>query len=105
MAWEGDVILIVSAIHGALADTAAMTELRERMQPLLLKYGAERVSSARVLTSGPDDPHEVHIMRFSTQAYDAMLADPDYVALDNLRAVAMDGIRTYVAEEYVTFVD
>ncbi len=99
-------ILIVSASYGESAANPAMVEYRERMQPLLLKYGAERVSSARVIHTQPDDPRELHVTRFPSKAgFEAMMADPDYLAMEDLRKAAMTHIRIYIAEEYVTFID
>ena len=99
-------ILIVSKSYSASANGPEMTAYRERMQPLLLKYGAERISSARVLRTQPDDPLEIHVTRFADKAeFDAMRADPDYLALEDLRQAAMKDVRTYIAEEYVTFLD
>jgi uncharacterized protein (DUF1330 family) len=103
---EGDVILVVSLSGEVSASGPEMAEYRARMQPLLLKYGAERVSSARVLESPGDDPREIHLTRFPDKAtFDALRADPDYLALEDLRQVAMAHVRTYVADEYVTFLD
>jgi len=100
------VILIVSAAYRDTDEGPAIAEYRERMQPLLLKYGAERVASARVMRTQPDDPVEFHITRFADKAeFDAMRADPDYLALEDLRREVTKDIRNYFAEEYVTFVD
>jgi len=99
-------ILVVSLSGGASAARPEMAEYRERMQPLLLKYGAERVSAARILESPGDDFREVRLMQFPDKAtFDALRADPDYLALEDLRRAAMVDIRTYIAEEFVTFLD
>jgi len=99
-------ILIVSLSSGASANSPEMTAYRAHMQPLLLKYGAERLSSARVLPPQPDAPLEIHVTRFPDKAeFDAMRADPDYLALEDLRQAATQHMHTYIAEEYVTFLD
>lgn len=99
-------ILIVSMSGGTSANGPEMTAYRESMQPLLLKYGAERISSARVLSPQPDTPLEIHVTRFPDKAeFDAMRADPDYLALNDLRQAAAKHMHTYIAEEYVTFLD
>lgn len=99
-------IQIVSLSYKGAANSSEMTEYRERVRPLLVKYGAERVSSARVLHAEPDDPIEIHVTRFAdNEGYAAMLTDPDYLALEDLRNTAMKHVRNYVTEEYVVFLD
>lgn len=102
-------ILIVSISYNTSETSPEMNEYRERVRPLLIKYGGERVSSARIIGSQPDDPGkpaELHVTRFADKdAFAAMRADPDYLALEDLRKVAMKDVQIHMAEEYVTFLD
>ncbi len=104
-------ILVVSMSIGTPADEAVTAQYNAGIQPLLLKYGAERVSSARVLAEHAAESHElrpdeIHIMRFRNRVmFDAMRADPAYLALEPLRETALKHVRSYIAEEFVTFLD
>lgn len=59
---------------GAVASLAAY---EDRVLRLAGEHGCEVLQRARASGTGPDQPAEIHILRFpSSQAFDGFLADP-----------------------------
>jgi len=100
------VIQIVTLFYNGMARNTAVRAYRRAVEPLLIRHFARQISCAQVRNAGVGEPDEIHIVKFENEAdFAALRADPDYVALADLRADAMTGTISYIADEYATFLD
>jgi uncharacterized protein (DUF1330 family) len=89
-----------------MAMSASVRAYRRAVEPLLIRHNARQLTRAKVKNAGIGQPDEIHIIKFEDMAdLAALQADPDYLALADLRQEAMMGTTSYIADEYATFLD
>ncbi len=101
-----EMIQVITLFFNGAANSAAMRVYRNAVEPLLLRHGALQISRALVRNPRPGDADEIHTVNFPELSHLGTLQqDPDYMALAEQRETAMHGAVTYVAEDYITYLD